>query len=114
MCGIEVCFEKRLELCFGNCADLLRGYCAVAKQQQGWNTANVESGWGFGILVDVELDDAELVFVFGGDRIEKRGDHLAGTAPFGPEIEQYGLFGLHHILLKSRVGRLYDLTTHSC
>ena len=80
--------EKRLELCFGNCAYLLRGYGAVAEQEQGWNSANVEFGWGFRILVDVELDDAKLVFVLGGDRVEDRRNHLARTAPFGPEIDE--------------------------
>jgi hypothetical protein len=52
--------EKGLELCFGNCADLLRCDGAVAKQEEGWNSANVELGWGFWIFVNVELDDAEL------------------------------------------------------
>src|SRR5688572_3926113 len=107
-----MCLEKRLELCFGNCADLLRGYGAVAEQEQGWNAANIELRWGFRILVDVELDDAELVFVLRGDRVENWSDHLAGTAPLGPEVEQHGLRGLHDVLLKSRVGRMYDLSTH--
>ena len=85
--AIEMFLEKKLELCFGNCADLLRGDGAVAEQEQGWNAANVELGRGLGVLVDVELDYAELVFVLGGDRVENRCDHLARAAPFGPEIE---------------------------
>src|SRR6187549_1503437 len=105
--------EERLELCFGDCADLLRGDGAVAEQEQGWNSANVELGWGFGVLVDVELHYAKLVFVVGGDRVEDRRDHLAGAAPFGPEVEQYGLCGLHNVLFESRVRRMYDLTTHN-
>ena len=108
-----MCLEKRLELCFGNCADLLRGYGAVAEQEQGWNTANIELGRGFGILVNVELDDAELVFVLGGYRVENRRDHLAGAAPFGPKVEKHGLSRLHYILFESRVCRMYDLTTHN-
>src|SRR5438045_2157775 len=104
--------EKRLELCFGNCAYLLRGYGAVAEQEQGWNSANVEFGWSFGVLVDIELHDSELVFVLGRNRVEDRCDHLARTAPFGPEIEQHRLRRFHHVLLKGRVGRVYDLSTH--
>ena len=104
--------EKRLELCFGNCANLLRGYGAVAEQEQGWNSANVEFGWGLRILVDVQLHDAKLVFVLGGDRIEKRRDHLARAAPFGPKVEQHGLRGLYYGLFEGRVRRVYDVTTH--
>jgi len=107
-----MCLEKRFELCFGNCADLLRGYGAVTKQQQGWDSANIELGRGFRVLIDVELDDAELVFVLGRDRIEDRRDHLARAAPFGPEVEQHGLGRLYDVLLKGCVGRMYDLSTH--
>src|SRR5687767_13098642 len=102
--------EKRLELCFGNEADLLRGDRAVTKEKQSRDTADVEFGWCLGILVDVELDDAELVFVLGGNGVENRGDHLAWATPFGPEVEQHGLFRFHDVLLKSRVSRMYDLT----
>src|SRR5262245_36646123 len=104
--------EKRLELCFGDCADLLRGNGTVAEQEQGWNSANIKLWWGFRILVDVELHYAKLVFVVGGDRVEERRDHLARTAPFGPEVEQHGLRRLHHVLFEGRVCRMYDLTTH--
>src|SRR5688572_2929404 len=114
MLGIEMCLEKRLELCFGNCADLLSGYHAVAEQEQGWDSADIELGRGFRILIVVQLDLAELAFVLGGDRVEDRRDNIARTAPFGPEVEQHGLCRLHHILLKGRVRRVYDLSTHFC
>ena len=105
--------HQRLTEVGRDCADLLRGYGAVAEQEQGWNSANIELGWGFWILVDVELHYAKLVFIVGGDRIEQRRDHLARTAPFGPEVEQHGLLRLHYVLFESRVCRMYDLTTHN-
>ena len=46
-----------------------------------------------GVVVDVELGDAELAGVLGGDLVEDRGDHLAGPAPLGPEVDEDRLVG---------------------
>ena len=64
------------------------------------NCADIEFRRSRRILVDIELRDADLVFVLLGDLIENRRNHLAGSAPFRPEIQQYGLIGLQHVFIK--------------
>ena len=67
-----------------------------------------------GILVDIEFCDPQPIFVFGGDLVQDRRDHLAGAAPFGPEIQQYRLFSLEDVLIETGVrGMHYVLVTHA-
>src|SRR5699024_4322168 len=43
------------------------------------------------VLVDVHLDQADLVAVFGRDLVEDGGNLAAGAAPFRPEVDENGL-----------------------
>src|SRR5208283_2557328 len=58
------------------------------------------------ILVDVELDDLDLLPELRGDFVEQRRDDAAGTAPFGPEIDEDGRFGLQYVFIEARVGHI--------
>src|SRR5690606_25448072 len=40
----------------------------------------------------------------GRDLLENRSDHLARTAPGGPEVDEDGLLGLQYVLDERRVG----------
>src|SRR5262249_31185016 len=61
---------------------------AVLEQHQRGNAAHVIFRRRRGILVDVELGDLEATRVFGGDMVQGRRDHLAGSAPLGPVVHQ--------------------------
>ncbi len=43
-----------------------------------------------GIFIDVDLDDLGLGAKRQGNFLKRRSDHLAGPAPFRPEIDNHG------------------------
>ncbi len=55
------------------------------------------------MIVDVELGDRHPVGHFVGYFLERGADHLARTAPFGPEIDQYWFISLQNVGLKAVV-----------
>ncbi|MNY32649.1 hypothetical protein D3C86_1668780 [compost metagenome] len=42
--------------------------------------------------------------MLGGHLFEDRGDHAAGAAPGGPEVDEHGLVGIEDFLLELGVG----------
>ena len=66
--------------------------------------ANAISARDAGILIDIEFGDRDLALQLFGDFFERRADHLAGTAPFGPEIDDDGTGGADHIGLEIGIG----------
>src|ERR1039457_774492 len=110
----QVLIQKGGELGFGQGADLLRLDRAVLEQDQRWNATNAEFGRRVRILVVVELRDPQPILVLGCDLIEDRRDHLAGAAPFRPEIQQYRLFGLKDVLIEAGIRGVHNvLVTHA-
>ena len=104
----DVAFQRFGDLILRHRADDLLDDLPVLEYEQRGNSADVELRRRCRIVVDIELGDADLVFVLIGDLIEDGRDHLARTAPFGPEIEQYGLFVLEHVFIESRVACVND------
>src|SRR4051812_32955307 len=62
----------------------------VLEDDEGGDAHDIEAERQVRVLVDVDLDDADLAVLLVGDLLEDRGDHLARTAPFGPEVDQDG------------------------
>ena len=62
----------------------------------------------FGILVDVELDDLDLVAELAGDFLQRRSDHTAGAAPFRPEVDDDRFGRFQHIRFKAGVRHFAD------
>src|SRR5665213_2362203 len=80
----------------------------------GSSSGIMSSGRPLRILVDVELGDPQPILVLGGDLIKDRCDHLAGAAPFCPEIQQYRLFSLEDVLIKAGIRGVHNvLVTHA-
>ena len=75
------------------------GNGAVFKDQQGRNAGNAVLDRKGHLLVHIDLTDGN-VFVFLGNFMDDGGDHLTGTAPGGPEIQQHRTVGIQHRLLK--------------
>ena len=71
----------------GRGADLARGELAVLEQHQRRDRHDAVLRRRRRVLVDVELDDLDLAAERAGDLLERRRDHAAGAAPFGPEID---------------------------
>ena len=56
----------------------------------------------FGRVIHIDLAHLEGVSVFLGDLVEHGGEHLAGAAPVGVEVQQDGLIGIQYLVFKVR------------
>ena len=70
-------------------ADLGRGHLAVLEQHQGRNPANAVFLRRRRVMVDIDLGDLQLALEIGRDFLQRRRNHFARAAPFGPEIDQH-------------------------
>src|SRR5690606_15439416 len=61
------------------------------------------------VLVDIDLDDLDLVGLFGRDLLEHRPDDATGSAPRRPEIDDHGLARFIDFALIRGVSRVYWL-----
>jgi hypothetical protein len=95
-------------------SDLLGLDCAVLEENQRGDAADAELGRRLGVLVDIQFGHLDLVAVFSGNLVQDGGDHLAGAAPFGPEIQQHGLLGLQDVLGERGIRGVHDMrATHA-
>ena len=101
--------QKRSQLRTRHRAHFLRLDRPVLEQDQRRDAADAELGRRLRILVDVELGDAHAVGVDAGEFIEDRRNHLAGTAPLRPEIEQNGFIGFENVLSERSVAGVDDV-----
>src|SRR5262249_48280934 len=60
------------------------------------------------VLVDIQLDDLHFVAELTGDFLERRTDHAAGSAPFGPKIHDHRFGRLQNIRFKTSVRHFAD------
>src|SRR6185437_14402193 len=71
--------------------------------------ADAELGGRGRIGVDIELRDGELALVGLRHLVQDRREHLAGSAPFGPEIDQHRVCRLQDILVEGRVRNMLEV-----
>src|SRR5690606_10791996 len=64
------------------------------------------------VLVDVQLADLQLASVVLGNLVELLRDHLAGTTPLGPVVDQHGTLCLDHVLFVTAVADIADVVAH--
>src|SRR5262249_9044719 len=87
-------------------ANLARGHLAVLENHQRRDRLDAVLGRGLRVLIDVELDDLDLAVERARDLFERRRDHAAGTAPFGPKIHNDRAGRLQHLGFESGVRNL--------
>jgi hypothetical protein len=68
-------------------ADNLFFYLAVFENEQGWNAANIETGAGREICIDIEFSHLHATFVFFSNRIDRRSYRAARCTPSSPKID---------------------------
>src|ERR1041385_4909789 len=88
-CSRSDAVELGLEVALAAQADDLIGHFAALENQESWDGADAVLSSQALEVVDVELGDLDLAIVFGGELVQDGGDHFAGTAPFGPEVDQH-------------------------
>src|SRR5689334_19691979 len=80
--------ETGFKVAFALEADNLLGHLALAENQQCRNRADAVLRGEVLVIVNVHLADPYLAIVLVGQFVKNRRDHFAGTAPFGPEINE--------------------------
>lgn len=84
-----------LQLILGDAgADDLVLHFAVLEEQEKGNRANIVFHREVARIVDIDFADFGLLAKFAGELIDDRPDHFAGSAPFGPEIDEDGNGGV--------------------
>src|SRR5882757_6568484 len=81
--------DPLLQLRLRRGADLARGHLAALEDHQSRDRHHAVFRGRLRALVDVELHDLDLVAHRAGNLVERGGDHAAGAAPFGPEIDDH-------------------------
>jgi hypothetical protein len=100
--------HKRSQLGFAQCAHFGCRELAFVEDHERGDAANAEFAGDASVVVDVELGDLELAVVGGGHFVQGGGNHFAGAAPFGPEINEHGHAGLQYISLEAGIGDGFD------
>jgi Trk K+ transport system NAD-binding subunit len=75
-------------------ADDLVLHFAVFEKQQERDAADAVFHRQVAGLVDIHLAHLGLAFDVGGELVDDRADHLAGSAPLGPEVHEHGDGGI--------------------
>src|SRR5688572_21635690 len=76
---------------------------AILEKEERRNRAHVVLHREALVLIDVHLGHFDRSRLLLGDFVEKRRDHFARAAPFGPEIDQHRLLALGYFLVKIRI-----------
>src|SRR5688500_5143051 len=82
--GFDHLFEPLLTHRPDDCLDDL----SVLEEEEAWNRPHRILLRGALVHVDVDLADLQAPLVLVGELVDSGRDHLAGTAPFGPEVDQ--------------------------
>ena len=68
----------------------LFGNLAILEEDEGRDGADIELSGDLAVFIDVDFPNAQLSGHLPGQFFEDRSDGFAGSAPGGPEIDQYG------------------------
>ena len=84
-----------LELILGDaCANDLVLHFAVLEEQKERDRADIVFHCKVTGIVDIDFADFGLVAEFARELIDDRPNHFAGSAPFGPEVDEDGHGGV--------------------
>ena len=96
-----------LELILGHAgADDLVLHFAVLEEQEERDRADIVFHCEVTRVVDIDLADFGLVAKLAGELIDDRSDHFAGSAPFGPEIDEDGYGGVDDFGIEICFGKI--------
>src|SRR4051812_19090189 len=102
--GLEDVGELLEELALALGADHALHRLTVLEDDERGDAHDVEPPGDVRVVVDVQLGDLELAGLLVGDLVEDRGDHLARTAPLGPEVDEHRLARAGDLLVEGGIG----------
>lgn len=82
------------------------------EDEDGRNCADPERCRHLGRVVGIEFTHLDFAVVLGRQLLDRRGDHLTGTAPGCPKIDQNRSCGFNNICLKILIRKGCDITGH--
>jgi hypothetical protein len=109
-CLVQVRFQSGQETILGHkIGETLRDLLAL-EEDQGGNAHDAIVHGPLLVGIHVQLENDQVVGTFLRDFLQHRGDHFAGTAPFGPKVHEDRLVELEHLGFKSVVGNCLGFT----
>src|SRR5260221_2205357 len=111
---LEMLLDDLLEVFLRRQAyDLIDDF-SLLEQQDRWYASNLKLECGVRIVVHVQLANRQLAGVVGRQRLDRRRQPLARTAPFGPEIHEHRPARVQHRRLEITVCKgLHVVGSHS-
>ena len=107
------CFECLCDLFLGGDANERLCDFPILEDENRWNALDVSGECDLLVIVDVHLADLGSAGELLRYRVDGRDEHLAGLAPFGPEINEYGHIGVQDICLKTIISEIqYGVRSH--
>ena len=97
---------------FGGGADELFLDFAAFEKEEGGDVVDAVLLGELRFFLDVDFDDFDFAGKFTGDFVEEGGDHFAGAAPFGPEIDDDEFVGLEDFGLEIGAGDGRNVCAH--
>lgn len=82
------------------------------EQQHCRNRTDPQAAGNLGILVGIELSNADAALVIVGKLFDCRSDESTGTAPGSPEVNQNWLRTLENFSLEVIVGKFQHVACH--
>jgi hypothetical protein len=98
--GSEQPVDIRLQIPLGAQAHDLSRHLARFEKQQRRNSPHPIFGRQRLLLVNIDFADADAAVLLAGNFLQQRGDHFAGAAPLGPEIDHHGAWNAEDLLGK--------------
>ena len=84
-------------------------FLTIFEYRQCWNTSNLELCSGCLLLIGIQLCETNGRLQLAGGLLERRGHHLAGPAPWRPEVHHDRNIAATDVCLKAGVRQLHRL-----
>lgn len=93
---------------FRNSADALVHQLTIFQEDDGGDVANAVFHANLAVVVHIDLSDDGFAVILFRQFFDNGTDHAAGTAPFGPEINDHRLIAVQGQLFKVLAGEFYS------
>src|SRR5699024_6797160 len=97
--------QHSLNVFSGTDAHGFSGDISAFQYYDGGDAHNLEGGGKLRLFIYIDLPHFDVASVL-GDFVDDRGEHGAGAAPAGPEIQQNGFIAVYNFLAEILIGNM--------